>query len=153
VVNLIIEIDRSLNRKKMTTINAYINFTGTCREAMTFYKECLGGNLTFQTVAGTPMETQAPASMKDKILHSSLQRDNIVIMASDMTYPGFIQGNNVSLSINCSSEEEINTFFEKLSEGAQVLHPLADSFWGAKFGVLADKFGTRWMLNYEKEKS
>jgi PhnB protein len=137
----------------MTTINAYINFTGTCREAMTFYKECLGGNLTIQPVAGTPMETQSPADMKDKILHASLQKDNIVIMGSDMTYPGFILGNNVSLSINCSSEEEINTFFEKLSEGAQVLHPLADSFWGAKFGVLADKFGTRWMLNYEKPKS
>ncbi|MEO8173384.1 MAG: VOC family protein [Sediminibacterium sp.] len=137
----------------MTTINAYINFDGTCREAMTFYKECIGGDLVLQTVAGTPMEAQSPAHMKDKILHSSLQKDKLVIMGSDMTYPGFIQGNNVSLSINCSSEEEINTFFTKLSDGGQVMHPLADSFWGARFAVLADKFGTRWMLNYEKQKS
>ncbi|MDB5210239.1 MAG: hypothetical protein JWQ30_1066 [Sediminibacterium sp.] len=134
----------------MITINPYINFKGCCREAMVFYKECIGGNLLFQPVGGSPMESQCPPEMKDQILHSSLQNGELVIMGSDMSYPGFLQGNNISLSLNCGSEEEVNTLFAKLSEGGIVIHALADSFWGARFGVLEDKFGIKWMLNYEK---
>jgi PhnB protein len=56
----------------MTQINAYVGFNGKCREAMTFYKECLDGELTLQTFGGSPMEAQCPAGLKDQILHSSL---------------------------------------------------------------------------------
>jgi PhnB protein len=34
----------------MTEINPYLNFNGSCREAMNFYKECLGGELTLMAV-------------------------------------------------------------------------------------------------------
>ena len=44
----------------MTTINAYLTFNGDCREAMTFYKECLGGELTLETAKGSPMESHWP---------------------------------------------------------------------------------------------
>ena len=73
-------------------------------------------------------------------------------MGSDMQEPGgnFIKGNNIALSLNCSSDEEIKTFFSKLSEGGRISHNLMQSFWGATFGVLTDKYGIRWMLNYDK---
>jgi PhnB protein len=44
----------------MTTINAYLTFNGNCRQAMTFYRECLGGELTLQAVKGSPMEGHWP---------------------------------------------------------------------------------------------
>lgn len=135
----------------MTQINAYIGFNGKCREAMTFYKECLGGELTFQPYKGTPMEAHCPAGTEDQILHSSLTKDGLLVMGSDMTGPdGFIKGNNIALSVNCSSEEEIHTFFSKLSEGGEIIDGLKTQFWGAMFGVLTDKFGIRWMFNYDK---
>src|SRR5688572_8621698 len=135
----------------MTQINAYLNFNGNCHEAMTFYKECLGGELTVQTVEGSPIETQCPPAMKHQVLHASLLKDSLVLMASDMTGPdGFIKGNTISLSLNCSSEKEIETFFTKLSSGGQITHPLEKEFWGATFGVLTDKYGIRWMLNYDQ---
>lgn len=135
----------------MTQINAYIGFNGICREAMNFYKECLGGELTFQTFGESPMESQCPEGMKGQILHSSLTKGALLLMGSDMTSPeGFIKGNNVALSLNCSSEEEINTFFSKLSAGGQIIDPLKVQFWGATFGVFTDKFGIRWMLNFDK---
>jgi PhnB protein len=135
----------------MTQINAYINFDGNCREVMTFYKECLGGELNMQTVEGSPIEAQCPASMKQQILHASLMKDDLVIMGSDMQEPGgFTKGNNIALSLSCSSDEEIKTFFSKLSEGGKISHNLMQSFWGATFGVLTDKYGIRWMLNYDK---
>ena len=135
----------------MTTINAYINFDGNCREVMNFYQECLGGELTIQTVGGSPMETQCRAEMKDLILHSSLMQDGLLIMGSDMQQPGgFTKGDNIALSVNCSSEKEINIFFNKLSEGGKIIHPLKTQFWGAMFGALTDRFGIRWMFNYDK---
>ncbi len=135
----------------MTQINAYINFNGNCREAMNFYKECLGGELALQTVEGSPIEAQCPAAMKHQILHASLMNDGLILMGSDMQGPeGFIKGNTIALSLNCSSEEEINTFFSKLSQDGKITHALTEQFWGATFGVLTDKFGIRWMLNYDK---
>jgi PhnB protein len=135
----------------MTQINAYLNFDGNCREAMNFYKECLGGELTLQTVEGSPVEAQCPAAMKHQILHSSLVKNGLVIMGSDMSGPeGITKGNNIALSLNCSSEEEINSFFSNLSAGGKIIDPLRQQFWGALFGVFNDKFGIRWMLNYDK---
>lgn len=133
-----------------TTVNAYLNFNGRCREAMTFYKECLGGELTFQTVEGTPAEAQCPESMKHYIMHSTLQNGTLILMASDMGLGEFIQGNNFALSVNCSSEEEINDFYAKLPVGGEIIDPLKVQFWGAQFAVFQDKFGIRWMLHYDK---
>src|SRR5436305_7509417 len=100
----------------MTQINAYINFDGNCREAMTFYKDCIGGELSMQTVEGSPIEAQCPPGIKHHILHASLMKDDLVLMGSDMQEPGgFTKGNNIALSLSCSSDEEIKTFFSKLS--------------------------------------
>ena len=135
----------------MTQINTYINFNGNCREAMNFYKQCLGGELALQTIEGSPIEAQCPTSMKDSILHSSLTKGGIILMGSDMQGPGgYLPGNNISLSVNCSSEDEITTFYANLSEGGDIIDPLKKQFWGAQFGVLTDKFGIRWMLIYDE---
>jgi PhnB protein len=139
----------------MAQINAYLNFEANCREVMTFYKHCLNAELIMQTVGGSPIEAQCPAAMKDQILHASLTKDELVLMGSDMQEPGvnFIKGNNIALSLNCSSDEEIKTFFSNLSEGGKISHNLMESFWGATFGVLTDKYGIRWMLNYDKNQN
>lgn len=133
----------------MAQINPYINFEGNCREAMNFYKECLDGELMMQTVEGSPAEAHCPDAMKHQILHSSLVKDSLVIMASDMSSSeGIKKGNNIALSVNCSSESEIRTYFSNLSQGGTVIHDLKTEFWGAIFGVLTDKYGIRWMFNY-----
>jgi PhnB protein len=138
----------------MTYINPYISFNGNCREAMTFYKECLGGELVMQTVAESPLATQCPSSMQNSILHASLSNRNMILMASDMIPPGgYTKGNDIALSLNCSAEEEINLFYKNLSVDGQILDELKTQFWGAIFGVLTDKFGIRWMLNCDINKN
>lgn len=135
----------------MTQINSYLTFNGNCREAMTFYKECLSGELVLQPIGGSPLAEQLPAQMKESILHSTLIRGSLVLMASDMVGDdGLIKGNAVSLMLNCSSEEEAKTAYKKLSEGGAATHPLHDTFWGALFGDLTDKFGNQWLLHYDK---
>jgi PhnB protein len=134
----------------MTQINAYLNFNGRTREAMTFYKECLGGELVMQRIGESPMAAQMPSEMGNHILHSSLINEGIVLMASDMMGNAIVNGNSVGLCLNCSSAEEINRFFDALSTSGTITHPLHQSFWGATFGHLTDKFGVNWMLNYSK---
>jgi PhnB protein len=134
----------------MTQLSSYISFNGECRQAMNFYKECLGGELQLQTIAGSPMEGQCPATMHDQILHSTLINGGIFLMGSDMQGPeAFVKGNNIAISINCSSEEEIRSFFTRLSKGGKIIDELKKQFWGGLFGVLTDRFGIRWMFNYE----
>ncbi len=136
----------------MTQIHSYITFQGNCREAMTFYRDCIGGDLDLQTVSGSAIEAQCPPEMKDQILHAILTKGVLTLMGSDMIGPeGYHKGNNMALSLTCSSEEEINDFFAKLSDGGSIHHELNTAFWGATFGVLNDRFGNRWMLTFDKK--
>jgi PhnB protein len=137
----------------MAQINSYSTFNGNCREAMTFYKECLGGELILQTVGGSPLAEQMPPQMQACILHATLTNGNLILIGSDMvSETGFIKGNAISLMLNCHSEEEIRRFYKKLSAGGQATHPLENTFWGALFGGLTDKFGNHWLLNFDKNK-
>lgn len=134
----------------MTHINAYLNFNGNTKEAMTFYKECLGGELVMQKIGESPMAAQMPSEMGVKILHSSLTSNAIVLMASDCMGDKVVNGNSVWLCLNCSSDEEINVFFNNLATEGKINEPLQQSFWGATFGSLTDKFGIHWMFNHTK---
>lgn len=138
----------------MTQINAYLTFNGNCREAMNFYKDCLGGELTLQTIGESPLAGKMPAALKEFILHGTLVKGDLVLMGSDMVgEKGLTKGNAVSMVINCSSEEEIQDFYGRLSAGGNKDHALEQSFWGATFGDLTDKYGNHWLLNFEKNKN
>ena len=90
----------------MPTLNPYFTFNGNCREAMSFYKECLGGELSFMIVKDSPVADQMPPQFKDQILHSSLKTGELEIMASDMQPEKISDGNAVHMCLNCKSEEE-----------------------------------------------
>lgn len=97
------------------------------------------------------MADKLPAKMKKSILHSTLTKGGLVLMASDIVGEnGLVKGNSVSLMLNCGSEEEITTLYKKLSTGGKETHPLENTFWGALFGDLTDKFGNQWLLHFDK---
>jgi PhnB protein len=136
----------------MIKLNSYLTFNGNCREAMTFYAGCLGGELTFQTIDESPLSERMPQKMKNCILHSTITKDGFLLMGSDIVNEnGLIKGNNVSLSLSCGTEEEIYNYYAKLSDGGFADHPLENSFWGALFGDLTDKYGNHWILDYNKK--
>ncbi|WP_010677845.1 VOC family protein [Bacillus timonensis] len=51
-----------------------------------------------------------------------------------------------SIYLTCSSEEEIDTIYEKLKEGGGELMPLGNYGFSKKFGWLNDRFGVSWQL-------
>lgn len=140
----------------MATINAYLTFDGTCEEAFNFYKSVFGGDFPMVRKFGDmpPQEGMPPISdeVKNRIMHMSLPISaETVLMGSD-TMPGIHDhqvGNNISLSINTDSREEADLIFTGLFAGGKVSMPLADTFWGAYFGMWTDKFGINWMVNYD----
>lgn len=136
----------------MRRINPYLTFNGNCQEAMRFYQECLGGELTFQTIGDSPLSDRMPERMKRSILHATLVQGDLIIMASDMVeQSGLRNGNAVSLMLDCGSETEILDTYHKLSAGGERTHPLERSFWGALFGGLTDKYGHHWLLHFQEQ--
>lgn len=136
----------------MPHLNPYVTFNGNCREAMSFYRDCFGGELNLQTVEGSPAEAHCAPEIKHHILHASLTAGNIVIMGTDLCRGKYTASETIALCCNCGSAEEITGLFEKLSAGGQIIEPLKPQFWGALYGELTDRFGVRWMLNGEPAK-
>ncbi len=121
----------------MARIVPYLNFTGNCREAMSFYKECLGGELNLLEFAGTDAEKMVRKEELHRIMHSSLSGGKIELFACDVPekeMKGYVDGSNITLSLNCDSEAEIRTIFNKLSKGGKIGMPLDKPFWGGLYG-------------------
>jgi PhnB protein len=133
-----------------TQIIPYLHLNGKCREAMMFYQECLGGELTMQSIGESPMADEWPAALQNHILHASLTKGNLALLASDVNdgqKPN--PGNGISLSLTCASPDEMRTFFASLSQGATVTRPIHEFFAGM-MAALTDKFGVAWMFYAEK---
>ncbi len=137
----------------MATINPYLNFNGNAEEAFNFYKSVFGREFSaMQRFKDTPEAGKVPPNEQDKIMHVALPigKGNVLMASDVLESMGFkvASGNNVSLSIEADSKEEAERVFRGLSQGAKVRMPLGDTFWGAHFGMLTDKFGIHWMVNY-----
>jgi PhnB protein len=133
----------------MKEINVYLSFDGNCREAMTFYAEAMGAEVPMMmTFKDMP---NCPAEASDRIMHTLLRKGTAALMASDIM-PGmeFHPGNNVTVAVQDESIEEQERVFNAIAAGGTVRMPLQDMFWGARFGMLTDKFGIHWMFNFEK---
>ncbi|HWB28463.1 MAG TPA: VOC family protein [Chitinophagaceae bacterium] len=138
----------------MTKINPYLNFMGNTEEAFTFYKSVFGTEfISLQKFKDTPHGANMSDADKEKIMHVALPiGDNIILMGTDMLESmgqTLNTGNNFSLAISPAGEEEAAKLFNALAEGGTVTMPLAKAFWGAYFGMLTDKFGVQWMVNYD----
>ena len=138
----------------MATINPYLNFAGNTEEAFNFYKSVFGGEfITLQRFKDTPEAGKISESEKDKIMHVSLPigKGNILMATDALESMGqkLTVGNNFYISISSESKEEAQKLFNGLSAGGKIEMPLQDAFWGAYFGMFTDKFGIKWMINYD----
>ena len=136
----------------MDAIIPYLNFNGNASEALAFYSKALDGKVIFQqTFADAPMD--APPGYKDKIMHARFQAGDLNFMVSDgMPGDPVTAGTNISLSLNFTSVADIEKTFAAMSDCARVTMPLNDTFWGARFGMLTDKYGISWMFNHDYPK-
>ncbi|MEO6000869.1 MAG: VOC family protein [Chitinophagaceae bacterium] len=142
----------------MSKVNPYLNFHGNTEDAFNFYKSVFGGEFVMlQRFKETPHGDTMSATDKEKIMHIALPIGEGTILMGTDTLDSMGQtltvGNNFSFAITPESEDQANTYFKALVDGGKVVMPMEKAFWGAYFGMLVDKFGIQWMVNYEtKEK-
>ena len=129
----------------MPAIDPYLFFPGNAEEAITFYKEVFGGELTV-TRRGE-VDPSAPEDMKNQVINASLVSDGLTIRASDRTDTSLDVQTRVELSIVGTEDGQLRKIFEDLSVGGTVRSPLEKMFWGDVFGALTDKFGIGWQVN------
>lgn len=132
-------------------LNPYLNFPGTCEEAMTTYAKVLGGEIVAMLPYGEmPGDHPIPDDMRKKIAHARIMIGNEVLMASDAGPDNFKSMQGVSVTLNIPEPDEADRVFKALSEGGTEIMPMMETFWAIKFGVFTDRFGTQWMINCMK---
>jgi len=137
----------------MLGVTPFLLFDGNCAEAMTFYQNCLGGELTLTKVGDTPMKAQYPPEKHNRIIYAQLKNGTVDISATDWLHPTRIpkQGNTVAIHITGMSDD-LKPVFDKLSEGApkELLDKLREMPFGS-YGHLADKYGVHWFFKGNKK--
>ena len=139
----------------MLRCTPFLLFDGNCAEAMTFYHQCLGGDLTLSKLGDTPMKDQFPKEKHNRMINAHLVSGNIDISATDwMASPSFdpIQGNTFALFVIGGKYEELKTVFDKLAEGAdkEKFQELHDMPFGM-YGQFYDKYGVQWIFRGDKK--
>ena len=138
----------------MNQLNPYLHFGGNCRDALTFYRDCLGGELEIMSVGDSPVADKMAPDVQSDVLHACLTSGALTLMASDTRgiegvcgeFEGATPSSHVSLMLSCHNNAQIADLFGKLSDGGNVTCALGPQFWGATFGSLTDKFGINWLL-------
>lgn len=125
----------------MAHLIPYIAFPGNCKEALSFYAEVLGGEITsISTFKDSPIDVSEED--QDRIFDSELIAGDIKIKASDnLTGHSIETGNSISLFVSFKDLKLREKAFNALAENGQIMFELDDNF-----GMLKDKFGIQWMF-------
>jgi PhnB protein len=134
----------------MSAPEPYLLFPGTAREALTFYHQVFGGELTLNTFA----EFGRDDGPGEAIAHGVL-RGSVSLFAADVSgdeEPFQSRGLMFSL-LGTSSAAELRRWFRGLAEGGTIREDLQLRPWGATDGQVVDRNGIRWLVGFEGEDS
>ena len=130
-------------------IEPYLFFNGRCDEALNFYRDTVGASvisiMRFKD-SPEPSTMPLPEGWENKVMHSSFQIGESVVMASDGMSSEKSKFGGFSLSIAVAHPDEAKRLFNKLADGGTVSMPLDKTFWSPSFGMLVDRFGVHWMI-------
>ena len=147
------------------TTTTHLNFRGTARQALKFYRSVFGGRLVAATYGDLGMPADMPGA--DKIVFGSVENeDGFRLMAYDIpgqddpdssTTAGTTRRENGATvtdrtffqSLQGQDLDEVSTYWKALSDGAEIIEPLAASAWSAGFGMLTDRFGVTWVIDVQ----
>jgi PhnB protein len=134
----------------MLRCTPFLLFDGNCAEAMSFYHQCLGGNLVLTKLGDTAMKENFPPEKHGRIINAHLTSGRIEISATDwMASPAFEPrlGNMSALFVVGTEGHELKTVFDRLAVGAdrerfQELHSMPFGTYGQFY----DKYGVQWIF-------
>jgi PhnB protein len=126
-------------------LSPYLNFNGNARQAMEFYADVFGGELTITTFA----EFGTEGLDANRVMHSALETDaGYTLMGSDvMSTMDYQPMAGASVSLSGDDAAALRGYWERLSASGTTTMPLQKQAWGDEFGMCVDKFGVPWLVN------
>ncbi|MHA7176303.1 VOC family protein [Arthrobacter sp. Sr24] len=124
----------------------YVSFPGTAREALSFYADIFGGELSLHTYE----EFSRSDGPGHAIAHGMLTGP--VSLAGSDAAEGQepVKTEGVMLSLLGTAEAHVlSEWFGKLAVGGTVMDPLAEKPWGASDGQVIDRHGLHWLIGFE----
>ena len=132
-------------------MHTYVNFPGTCKEALQFYEKHLGGKtIMMSTFDEVPGQNIPPGLERSGVLHARMEVGQTILMASDGPKERVQPMRSAYLSLSVDSDEEAERIYNALSDGGEVFMPMAETFFASRFAQFRDRFGINWMLIHEK---
>jgi uncharacterized glyoxalase superfamily protein PhnB len=108
-------------------------------EAIDFYKQAFGAE-----------EMIRLPGQDGKLMHGCVRINGAMVMLVDenaecgMLGPKSLNGSPVSIHLNV---EDVDAFIARaIKAGATLTMPIADMFWGDRFGMIEDPFGHKWSI-------
>jgi PhnB protein len=131
-------------------VQPYRFFDGRCEEALMFYRDVLGAEITqlmrYSDNPEPPPPGMLPPGSENRIMHASMRIGDSTVLVSDGNCSGTTGFNGFSLTLNAASDAEAERVFAALAEGGQIRMPMAPTFFSSRFGMLADRYGLGWMV-------
>lgn len=136
------------------SVHVFINFAGNCREAAEFYARVFSAPAPKIAAFGDApphMDMPIPPEMKDLVMYTEIHAAGSKLMLSDVP-PGMPlrQGNNVSIVLGSGDQSQVAAWFNGLKAGGTVEMELQQTPWSRLYGMVTDKFGISWQLNFDK---
>ncbi len=124
----------------------YIMFKD-CIEAANYYKEIFDGEIVY--IMKGKDSKDCPKERLEEIMHLELKfNENFIYMADgDNTV-----GDNIHLLLDYENLNKMTTEFDKMKKGSKVIQKIHDTFWGAIFGIIKDKYNITWEFHYMEPK-
>lgn len=127
------------------TNTPYLFLDGRTRDAVDFYQQALGAELSSLQTFGDRAATPA---VRDRVMHAELKLGNALLFLSDgvrdAAKPTF---SSVSLALNFDTAAHLKSAFSGLSTNGVVIEAVFNPPWGGSFGIVTDRFGVQWMLS------
>ncbi len=126
------------------TVTPYLTVDDAVR-ALDFYKRAFGAR-----------ETERMLGPGGRIMHAEIRLGDSVVMLSD-EMPGMSTCRSAKSLGGTTTQiflyvPDVDTAFKRAADaGCTVTMPLADMFWGDRYGKLEDPFGHQWGLATHKE--
>ena len=131
----------------------YLFFNGQCEAAFKFYEQCLGGKMVaLMTYADIPAESmQCPLTpeMGKLIVHARLIVGTTTLLGGDAPPERYCPPAGFTVSLGVETPAEAERIFAALADGGTIEMPMEKTFWAERFGMVAGRFGTPWMVSCE----
>jgi len=131
-------------------VEPYLFFDGRCEEALDFYREKLGAEISMMMRYSESPEpcdpNMVPPGWENKVMHATFRIGNSNVMAADGKCEGQPKFDGFSLSLTVPDTKTADRMFAALADGGEVQMPLTKTFFSPSFGIVADRFGVSWMV-------